>query len=34
MSMQAAGTDDIVVDNHERPVTDVAHEVLARAGWL
>jgi hypothetical protein len=26
--------DDFVIDNHDRPVTDVAHEVLARAGWL
>jgi hypothetical protein len=32
--LDRAGLDDFVVVNEERPVRDVALEVLERAGWL
>jgi hypothetical protein len=34
MSVEAAGIDDFVIDKHDRPVTDLGTEVLARSGWL
>lgn len=31
--LDAAGHEDVVVDNGERPVREVAEDVLGRAGW-
>jgi hypothetical protein len=33
-SLEAACVEDFAVDNDERPATEVAREVLARASWL
>jgi hypothetical protein len=32
--LDAADVADFCIDNGDRPVADVAAEVLARAGWL
>jgi hypothetical protein len=32
--LDAAGVDAVIVDNDNRPVSDVAHDVLRASGWL
>jgi hypothetical protein len=32
--LEAAAVEDFTVDNDARPVTDVAREMLVRAGWM
>jgi hypothetical protein len=33
-TLDAAAVEDFVVDNDARPITDVAREMLLRAGWI
>jgi predicted kinase len=32
--LDAAAVEDFTVDNDDRPITDVAREILLRAGWI